>query len=223
MAAQRGAGLRRLHSRLQQIQSKLHASPSITESQLAQLQKAIKYETDHQFSNVQVRTSPCPINKHAPSQGRTGTFADFVTASVASLAPAAPTLQALTPTLARYPALSPPERQRVATHLLHVLTALQATHVHSSGLDDADHIDPSSHGAPSKPSTAAFREQFRQRAMAMAAAPVSDANSVVFEGDQRTATWHALRDKRLTASAFANALGTMIGVRIAIAFTHTFM
>lgn len=27
------------------------------------------------------------------------------------------------------------------------------------------------------------------------------------EGEQRTAEWHAERDKRLTASAFGNALG----------------
>ena len=27
------------------------------------------------------------------------------------------------------------------------------------------------------------------------------------EGEQRTAAWHAERDKRLTASAFGNALG----------------
>lgn len=43
--------------------------------------------------------------------------------------------------------------------------------------------------------------------MAMADAP-HNPNNVVFEGDQRTTAWHALRDRRLTASAFANALGT---------------
>lgn len=190
MAANRGA-LRRLHNRAQQISTKLQASPNnTTDVQLDKLYKAIAYETQSHFCNA---------------QGRTGTFADFVTASIASLAPRAPTLQALTPTLERYPTLSPLQRQHVATRLMHVLTALQQQ-ANSQGVQHIGALaQPRKAASVTPQTTAAFREQFRQAAMAMARTPT--ANNVVFEGDQRTAAWHALRDRRLTASAFANALG----------------
>lgn len=154
-----------------------------------------------------------PSTMHA--QGRTGTFADFVTASIATLG--VPTLHALTPTLQQYPALSPSQRQHVATRLMQVLTALQqqaahsaASQLHTPPLSTVHHAPSSSttpiaEAVPRMPTTtAAFREQFEQTAMAMANAPET---KVEFEGDQRSAVWHSLRDRRLTASAFGNALG----------------
>ena len=55
-----------------------------------------------------------------------------------------------------------------------------------------------------KPETIAFRDSFAQSAAHVKGGTASaDARGV----EQRTAAWHALRDSRLTASAFANALG----------------
>ena len=55
-----------------------------------------------------------------------------------------------------------------------------------------------------KPETIAFRDSFAQSAAHVKGGKASaDARGV----EQRTAAWHALRDSRLTASAFANALG----------------
>lgn len=64
-----------------------------------------------------------------------------------------------------------------------------------------------------KPETLAFRESFAEAAASAAAADAAAAASAASAGmdmgagEQRTAAWHALRDSRLTASAFANALG----------------
>lgn len=62
-----------------------------------------------------------------------------------------------------------------------------------------------------KVTTLRMREQFLAIAMEAAAEIAAseekgDAASMS-SGEQRTAEWHALRDSRLTASAFSNALG----------------
>lgn len=55
-----------------------------------------------------------------------------------------------------------------------------------------------------KPETIAFRDSFAHSAANVKGGTASaDTRGV----EQRTAAWHALRDSRLTASAFANALG----------------
>lgn len=60
-----------------------------------------------------------------------------------------------------------------------------------------------------KEATLRMREQFLATALAAAVdvaggeGPAAD----MAAGEQRTAEWHALRDSRLTASAFSNALG----------------
>lgn len=67
-----------------------------------------------------------------------------------------------------------------------------------------------------KPETIAFRESFAKAALAAAKAaaaietlPVNTANA----GKQRTSQWFALRERRLTASAFSKALGFFDGDR----------
>ncbi|BDA42985.1 hypothetical protein COCOBI_03-8780 [Coccomyxa sp. Obi] len=68
-----------------------------------------------------------------------------------------------------------------------------------------------------KPETAAFRASFTQAAAAHAIADLESAKQLdMGEGEQRTAEWHAERDKRLTASAFGNALGFWPEGRIAL-------
>ncbi|CAL8467373.1 g6910 [Coccomyxa elongata] len=68
-----------------------------------------------------------------------------------------------------------------------------------------------------KPETAAFRASFTQAAAAHAIANLESAKQLdMSEGEQRTAEWHAERDKRLTASAFGNALGFWPEGRVAL-------
>lgn len=55
-----------------------------------------------------------------------------------------------------------------------------------------------------RPETQAFRRAFLAAAAAAAGAPLPAA---LGEGEQRTAAWLQLREARLTASAFGNALG----------------
>lgn len=55
-----------------------------------------------------------------------------------------------------------------------------------------------------RPETRAFRRAFLAAAAAAAGAPRQE---LLADGDQRTAAWLALRETRLTASAFGNALG----------------
>lgn len=55
-----------------------------------------------------------------------------------------------------------------------------------------------------KPETLAFRAAFRDAAVAAAQVGVEED---LAEGEQRTQQWMTLREKRLTASAFGNALG----------------
>ncbi|KAK9819245.1 hypothetical protein WJX81_006301 [Elliptochloris bilobata] len=57
---------------------------------------------------------------------------------------------------------------------------------------------------PVRAETLAFQREFLAAAAAAAGAPK---RAVMAEGDQRTAAWLALRETRLTASAFGNALG----------------
>lgn len=207
-------------------------------------------------------------------QGRVGTFADFAAASVAALAATErlQSLSSLQPTLQRYPALPPSERQRIASQLMKTLTKL-ATHNVAGGAPESNGVSESNgvphgngaHAATPPPSpqqhpflkradpfpaarpvlpasspaptTAEFREQFHKTAIALASASNSTAGHTaasmvfnttaastttgphvpsidgVFQGDQRTDAWHALRDRRLTASAFGNALGFFRGSR----------
>ena len=55
-----------------------------------------------------------------------------------------------------------------------------------------------------RPETLAFKRMFLAAAAAAAGAKRAE---ILAEGDQRTAAWLALRETRLTASAFGNALG----------------
>jgi putative phage-type endonuclease len=77
-------------------------------------------------------------------------------------------------------------------------------------------------GAPStprrrvvKPETVAFRKQFAEAAAALNSgqlAPLGD----LAAGEQRTQQWLSLRERRLTASAFAKALGFFSGDRVSL-------
>ncbi len=181
---------------------------------------------------------------HNPQkQGRSGTFADFAAASVATLASqgCAESLSTLQPTLQRYPVLPVSERQRIASQLLQALKSMQgrtvaptdATTSTSSSTARPPHVLPPQNArpvihttpplsTPPIPSTAEFREQFHKTAIAHQATFTPSSSSSPennhtmehgeFQGEQRTAAWHALRDRRLTASAFGNALGFFKGM-----------
>ncbi|KAL0042026.1 hypothetical protein WJX77_001122 [Trebouxia sp. C0004] len=83
--------------------------------------------------------------------------------------------------------------------------------------DDPSHDQsPSSQGAGMKgkrPELLAFETSFAQAA---AAAEAADTKVNVGAGGQLSAEWHALRQGRLTASTFANALGMFSGGRQAL-------
>eukprot|EP00887_Chlorella_sp_A99_P003016 scaffold9.g3016.t1 len=64
-----------------------------------------------------------------------------------------------------------------------------------------------------KPETLAFRQSFAEAAEAFQAAQARGSISALADGEQRTAEWRALRERRLTASAFSNALGFFEGDR----------
>ena len=68
----------------------------------------------------------------------------------------------------------------------------------------ADEASSQNGRRPVRPETLAFKRMFLAAAAAAAGAKRQD---VLAEGDQRTAAWLALRETRLTASAFGNALG----------------
>ena len=68
----------------------------------------------------------------------------------------------------------------------------------------ADEADSQDGRRPVRAETLAFRRAFLAAAAAAAGAARPEA---LAEGDQRTAAWLALRETRLTASAFGNALG----------------
>lgn len=64
-----------------------------------------------------------------------------------------------------------------------------------------------------KASTLAFRESFAAAAAAQVAGASAVSDAVAAGGEQRTAAWLALRERRLTASAFSKALGFFEGDR----------
>lgn len=75
--------------------------------------------------------------------------------------------------------------------------------------------EPAPSGRRVKPETVAFRRSFLQAALAAdAAAPARVAD--LSGGEQRTSEWHAMRSRRLTASAFAKALGFFSGDRTSL-------
>ena len=71
-----------------------------------------------------------------------------------------------------------------------------------------------------KASTAAFRQSFAQHAAMQHAAATARAqlndDDNFSSGEQRTSQWHALRNRRLTASAFSKALGFFQGDRMSL-------
>lgn len=73
-------------------------------------------------------------------------------------------------------------------------------------------------GRMRKPSTVAFRESFQQAALLAAAQRASNAPTIddLSQGEQRTSEWKALRERRLTASAFSKALGFFEGDRVSL-------
>lgn len=73
-----------------------------------------------------------------------------------------------------------------------------------AGRPAVDEADSQNGRRPVRAKTLAFKRMFLAAAAAAAGA---NPQGALAEGDQRTAAWLVLRETRLTASAFGNALG----------------